>query len=110
MYLEVPFDEKDEVKKLGAKWNSKRKKWFVPKDVNNQIFTKWIPEYETEFSVKAVSPFYLVKSKEPCWKCQEVSEVITFASKAIVEDKEAINGFVMFSFVFTVKQSGHISF
>ncbi|MEE0732772.1 MAG: DUF5710 domain-containing protein [Acutalibacteraceae bacterium] len=29
LYLEVPYSEKDEAKKLGARWNPKVKKWFV---------------------------------------------------------------------------------
>jgi len=29
IYLAVPYEEKDEAKKLGAKWDPKRKKWFV---------------------------------------------------------------------------------
>ena len=29
IYLEVPFDEKDECKNMGAWWNSKKKKWFI---------------------------------------------------------------------------------
>ena len=29
VYLNVKFTEKDEVKKLGAKWDQEKKKWFV---------------------------------------------------------------------------------
>ena len=28
-YLRVPFAEKDAAKALGAKWDSRRKKWFT---------------------------------------------------------------------------------
>ena len=31
-YLEVPYREKDEAKKLGAKWAKERKKWYRKKD------------------------------------------------------------------------------
>lgn len=62
-------------------------------------FQKWLPEYETEFSTKAISPFHLVKSKEPCWKCGVISEVITFAAEGTVEDGEENIGFVIFSYV-----------
>ena len=29
LYLNVPFSEKDEAKKMGAKWDVKKKKWFI---------------------------------------------------------------------------------
>ena len=29
IYLAVPFEEKDEVKKLGAKWDNNEKKWYI---------------------------------------------------------------------------------
>lgn len=32
VYLNVPFDEKEEAKALGAKWDVARKKWFMNKD------------------------------------------------------------------------------
>ena len=35
IYLSVSFSEKDEVKKLGAYWDSKCKKWFIHKNHKN---------------------------------------------------------------------------
>ena len=29
MYLNVPYSEKDEAKKMGAKWDVKNKKWYT---------------------------------------------------------------------------------
>ena len=29
IYLNVPFDEKDEAKKLGAKWDKSKKRWYI---------------------------------------------------------------------------------
>jgi hypothetical protein len=44
LYLEVPFSEKDNAKKIGARWDPKDRKWYVPHglDVNN--FKQWWPE------------------------------------------------------------------
>jgi hypothetical protein len=39
-YLNVPFNEKDEAKLKGAKWDAKRKKWFCVGQVSS--FRKWI--------------------------------------------------------------------
>ena len=39
VYLNVPYEEKEEAKKLGAKWDVSKKKWYVPKDLMNDPFT-----------------------------------------------------------------------
>jgi uncharacterized protein YkuJ len=43
VYLSVSFSEKDEVKKLGANWDIKYKKWFINKNHKNidLILKKW---------------------------------------------------------------------
>ena len=43
IYLNIPYDEKDEGKKMGAKWDSKKKKWFM-QDNNKykiQMLGRW---------------------------------------------------------------------
>ncbi|MGW8393674.1 DUF5710 domain-containing protein [Pseudoduganella sp. HUAS MS19] len=40
--LNVPYAEKDEAKKLGAKWDPTRKKWYVPQGVNAEPFSRWV--------------------------------------------------------------------
>jgi len=97
--LQVPFNEKEEAKALGARWDAKKKKWFVPEGMDASKFEKWTPDYEKEFSIKAISPFYLVKSKEPCWKCEKISEVITFAAEGVIEDDKEHKEFVTFVYV-----------
>jgi hypothetical protein len=44
IFLNVPFAEKEEAKKLGAKWDAAKKQWYVPlgKDVNQ--FVQWWPD------------------------------------------------------------------
>lgn len=41
--LNVPFAEKNAAKKLGAKWNGEKKKWYVPAGLDPAPFLKWIP-------------------------------------------------------------------
>jgi hypothetical protein len=43
-FLTVPYAEKDEAKALGAKWNPKRKCWYVPPGVALEPFEKWLKE------------------------------------------------------------------
>ena len=44
IYLNVPFIEKDEIKKLGGKWDRNKKKWFVYNDNKNieKILTSFL--------------------------------------------------------------------
>jgi len=41
IYLTVPFAQKDEAKKLGAKWDAPQKKWYVLEDNDLSLFSKW---------------------------------------------------------------------
>ena len=40
-YLICPYDEKDECKSLGGKWDSNKKKWYIPEGKNAEPFKKW---------------------------------------------------------------------
>lgn len=42
--LKVPYAEKDEAKQLGARWDPKRKKWYVPAGVDSAPFSRWVDE------------------------------------------------------------------
>lgn len=42
--LNVPYKEKDEVKRLGAWWDVDLKKWFVPQGKDLAPFERWVPK------------------------------------------------------------------
>lgn len=42
--LNVPFLEKDEAKRLGARWNNVAKRWYVPHGVDSAPFARWLPD------------------------------------------------------------------
>lgn len=46
--LKVPFSEKDQAKSLGARWNPDLKCWFIPDDIDETPFSKWIPSSGTK--------------------------------------------------------------
>lgn len=51
IYLYVPFKDKNEVKKLGAMWDAKEEKWFAPKTLDKNIFSKWLqPQSNQNFN------------------------------------------------------------
>lgn len=41
--LNVPFLEKEEAKRLGARWNSAAKRWYIPGGVDTTPFSRWLP-------------------------------------------------------------------
>ena len=41
-YLNCPFDDKDECKALGGRWDGDTKKWYVPDGKDTAPFAKWL--------------------------------------------------------------------
>jgi len=41
--LKVPYEEKDDAKKLGARWDAARKTWYVENVENIAQFMRWMP-------------------------------------------------------------------
>jgi hypothetical protein len=41
--LQVPFSEKDDAKKLGARWDAARKVWYVENKDDMTAFARWLP-------------------------------------------------------------------
>jgi len=58
MYLNCPFGDKNEAKKLGAKWDGQAKKWyFVPtKSRTEGKFKKWLPQNNSNHEEHAQEP------------------------------------------------------
>ena len=42
--LAVPFQEKDEAKRLGARWDYEARTWYVEDVENLEQFLRWIPQ------------------------------------------------------------------
>jgi hypothetical protein len=40
--LKVSFNEKDQAKSLGARWNAESKHWYVPQGIDTAPFEKWL--------------------------------------------------------------------
>ncbi|WP_025917722.1 DUF5710 domain-containing protein [Herminiimonas sp. CN] len=44
LFLDVPFAQKDSVKRLGAKWDGATRKWYIPHGMDVHLFSRWWPE------------------------------------------------------------------
>ena len=44
--LNVPYAEKDEARRLGARWNAELKTWYVPPGLLLAAFERWLPRFD----------------------------------------------------------------
>ena len=49
--LKVPYEEKDDAKKLGARWDAARKTWYVENVENIAKFMRWMPNEAASISI-----------------------------------------------------------
>ncbi|WP_341678862.1 DUF5710 domain-containing protein [Niveibacterium sp. SC-1] len=54
--LKVPFAEKDEAKKLGARWDAGRKVWYVEGKEDLAPFARWSPTPLDASAAEAPAP------------------------------------------------------
>ena len=74
--LQVPFTDKDEAKRLGARWDSAARVWFVPEELDPQRFQRWLP---ADFTPNVRAPSYFIAtSARSCWRCERTSPVHAF--------------------------------
>lgn len=75
-YIHVPYAEKDTAKALGAKWDPMKKSWYIPHDIDQQIFQRWIfPKHE---NLKA-DYFYLATTSKECYRCKRTTSISAIA-------------------------------
>ncbi len=75
LVLDVPYQEKDEAKRLGARWNTEIKKWYVEGKGDYYQFAKWILPYGNAVICDAL---YILEGKQKCDKCDKITRVVAF--------------------------------
>jgi hypothetical protein len=75
--LKVPFNEKDQAKSLGARWNAEAKLWYVPQGVDAAPFEKWMTSAANAAPTQAAA--------------KPAVQNITSANKPLGDDIDAIN-------------------
>jgi putative DNA primase/helicase len=55
-YLAVPYAEKDDAKRVGAKWDRQAKAWYVPAGVGLKAFTPWLASRDSVYIADAFDP------------------------------------------------------
>lgn len=46
IYINVPFEEKEQAKLIGAKWDKEKKSWYVLAGTDKALFEQWLKELE----------------------------------------------------------------
>lgn len=41
LYLSVPFDDRQEARRRGARWDRQAKRWYVPNGIDPALFARW---------------------------------------------------------------------
>jgi hypothetical protein len=76
IFMNVPYEEKDELKSLGAKWNPTLKQWYYKGPVSDYIqFAKWISEGR-ELTIIACEDIFVLEGVKACFKCEKPTRVI----------------------------------
>ncbi len=73
LLLNVPFAQKDEAKKLGARWNPELKKWYVSDRKQYAKFEKWL-----DGQLIVTDQIYIVEGIRTCYRCEKDTTVIGF--------------------------------
>ncbi|MDY2856707.1 MAG: DUF5710 domain-containing protein [Oscillospiraceae bacterium] len=84
LLLNIPYSEKDEAKKLGAKWNPKLKKWYVQDKKDYYKFSKWILGNEDSATI-ICDHIYIVEGIRQCFRCKQPTKVIGFGIENMFE-------------------------
>ena len=80
--LQVRYEEKDEAKQLGARWDPAKKVWYVPDGLDPSPFGRWLPTTpetakEPHPNIRAPS-YFIAKASHTCWKCEQTTPVFAF--------------------------------
>lgn len=83
LLLNVPYEEKDEAKSLGARWNPELKKWYVERKENYHKFKKWISRLDS--FVVVCDYIYIVEGVKKCFRCGKDTRVVAFGIEDCIE-------------------------
>lgn len=59
--INVPYSQKDEAKRLGARWDSNRATWYVPDGLDLGLFSKWLGQRPSPTAAPAPSSQRLIE-------------------------------------------------
>ncbi|HTX24830.1 MAG TPA: DUF5710 domain-containing protein [Steroidobacteraceae bacterium] len=100
IYLYVPFEEKAQVKNLGARWDGERKCWYIERGQDPVPFRRWMDGDreadggEQDYSIVSERA-YVASAQTHCWRCRARIEVICVYCETGLVDGEAYVDFTV---------------
>lgn len=91
LYLNVPYEQKDQAKALGAKWDQIRKQWYVTNKFDYYKFFEWFPVVYEECDL-ICDCMYIVEVPRKCHKCKKETSIIGLAIQNYFSIKKDENG------------------
>ena len=88
-YLENTFNDREELKKRGCRYNRNLKKWYVPDEFDYDKFTKWWPESLKQFLFNdryAIHSHHARTGQADVYTSYDVVNDTTFAIKYYLND------------------------
>ena len=71
--LKTCFEDRHEVKALGAKWDIARKVWYIEDMPNLNIFKRWIPDLSGWSERRAIKEFNENRAKQKAARRKRVA-------------------------------------
>jgi len=87
-YLSVPSTKKEAVETLGAQWDARARKWYVPESIGLEPFTAWLPVSEEDGQLRVNGPVFVAESRASCGSCKNETPVIALAVEMLDETGE----------------------
>ena len=94
-YLNVPFQEKDIAKQLGAKWSPDEKAWYVPDGVDLEKFSRWEvkrPKPDAPYVKRDRIPLFVDLIPKSAWFSNLRSELSSLEWEAVKKKTFALAG------------------
>jgi hypothetical protein len=84
--LNVPYEEKDIVKAMGARWDIKKKTWYINDTFDLHLFAKWLA------NLKLLKPKKPFKYREPKPRIKDPNEirVLSYQTHGITKSNKMI--------------------
>lgn len=67
--LDVPFADKDRVKALGARWDHRSRRWYVPAGADTALFAPWLPTASPALPSGPTIPAGVLFFPQHCYRC-----------------------------------------
>ena len=53
-YINCSYNDKDEAKLLGARWDADKRKWYIPFGLDRSKFKKWMTKSSSDSHLRVI--------------------------------------------------------